>query len=158
MHQYWLGGYASGEEYVWITGEEFSYTNWDVKEPGGEGLTAGGTYLQILKDADPKITDSKAFAWKMAPVDNIYQVEKPELIQKAEEDARKAQEAAAAQAAGEQDAANNEAAPAAGTEQAATLTPQQQKALEAVQKQYKEDLDTVGFYGTDHVGFICEWD
>ncbi|MBQ9022755.1 MAG: C-type lectin domain-containing protein [Eubacterium sp.] len=158
MHQYWLGGYASGEDYVWITGEEFSYTNWDVKEPGGEGLTAGGTYLQILKDADPKITDSKAFGWKLAPVDNIYKVEKPELIKKAEEEAKKAQEAAAAQAAQGQNPENNAAAAPAGADQAAALTPAQQKELETVQKQYKEDLDTVGFYGTDHVGFICEWD
>ena len=79
-------------------------------------------------------------------------------IGSAEEEAKKAQEAAAAQAAGQEAAANNEAAPATGTDQAAALTPEQTKELEAVQKQYKEDLDTVGFYGTDHVGFICEWD
>lgn len=158
MHQYWLGGYASGESYVWITGEEFAYTNWDVKQPGGEGLTAGGTCLQILKDADPKVTDSKAFAWRVAPVDNIYQVEKPELIQKAEEEAKKAQEAAAAAQTAEGQNPENNAAAAAETPQTTPLTPGQQQQLEAVRKQYQEDLDTVGFYGTDHVGFICEWD
>lgn len=150
-YQYWIGGYATADGYAWVTGEEFDYTNWDVNEPAGTGLTAGGTCLEILRTADPKQEGSKAFAWKLAPANNTYEVEKPEVIQKAEE----------AEAARKKAEEAGEQPPAQNTE----LTPEQKaaaekekKALEEAQKQYKEKQDEVGFYGTDHIGFICEWD
>ena len=171
-HQYWLGGYATDDGYAWITGEEFDYTNWDADEPGGTGLTAGGQYIEILRVADPKRENSKAFGWKLAPANNTYEVEKPELITQAEEEAKKQAEADAAgeeqdttdqtaqgtQEGAAQSADGQDTAQAAETPEQIAEKEAAAKALEEAQKQYKEDLEVVGFYGTDHIGFICEWD
>lgn len=31
----WLGAYKSGQNYVWVFGEDFEYSNWDYGEPSG---------------------------------------------------------------------------------------------------------------------------
>lgn len=41
----WLGGYFDGENWKWITGESFVFTNWDDDEPS---LTHGGNYEDCL--------------------------------------------------------------------------------------------------------------
>lgn len=60
---YWLGGKGAvfGGEWSWVTGESFSYTNWDPKQPdndGGEcylGITAMDTrYADVHKWNDYK--------------------------------------------------------------------------------------------------------
>lgn len=159
-HQYWLGGKAAEDGYAWITGEEFSYTNWDKDEPGGSGLTAGGSCLQILRTPDPKVEDSRAFGWRVAPADNTYQVEKPELL-KQQEEAQKAEQEALAGLT-EEDKAD---AAKKAAEEEEKMTPEQkaaaqkeQEALKEAQDKYKADLEVTGFYGKDNIGFICEWD
>ena len=44
-NQYWLGGYRSGSQFVWVTGEPFSYSKWDKGEPNDYRGTE--SYLQI---------------------------------------------------------------------------------------------------------------
>ena len=36
-NSYWLGGYKSGNSWMWITGESFSYKNWGQWQPDGDG-------------------------------------------------------------------------------------------------------------------------
>jgi hypothetical protein len=35
MHGPWLGGFRSGNSFEWVTGEEFTYTNWAGSNPNG---------------------------------------------------------------------------------------------------------------------------
>lgn len=44
---YWLGGYIEDGNWKWVTGEDFSYSNWDPKEPNGG---SNKFYLQIYNE------------------------------------------------------------------------------------------------------------
>jgi hypothetical protein len=34
---FWLGGYREGKDWQWVTGESFTFTNWNTGEPSGGG-------------------------------------------------------------------------------------------------------------------------
>ncbi|MBQ6440674.1 MAG: InlB B-repeat-containing protein [Mogibacterium sp.] len=45
FESYWMGATVSGGKWSWITGEEFSYSNWYPNEPNGD---SDGMYLQMF--------------------------------------------------------------------------------------------------------------
>ena len=66
-NQYWLGGTDEQQEgvWTWVTGEPWSYTNWDPGQPDNyHGLE---DYLQIYNKAN-----GIRFKWNDIPVDNAY--------------------------------------------------------------------------------------
>ena len=61
-NQYWLGGHRNSDnQFVWITGEAFSYTKWDTYEPNDHRNNE--TCVQILRIANPAVHNSKAYHW-----------------------------------------------------------------------------------------------
>ncbi len=67
--QYWLGGYWNPKYgFGWLTGEPFSYSNWDAFEPSN--LNNNEKYVQIYRERNPVIGDSKANKWNDASIDN----------------------------------------------------------------------------------------
>lgn len=60
--QYWLGGYRdSNNNFVWVTGEPFSYSKWDAIEPND--YRNNESYVQILREPNPAVYGSKAYHW-----------------------------------------------------------------------------------------------
>lgn len=60
-NQYWLGGYRSGSGFAWVSGEAFSYTNWDKGEPNN--FRNAENYLEIFRLKNPAVSSSQAFRW-----------------------------------------------------------------------------------------------
>jgi hypothetical protein len=52
---YWLGGQRSGNNWVWVTGEQWSYTNWNDGEPNNSG--GSEKYVQIWSSKTGKWND-----------------------------------------------------------------------------------------------------
>ncbi len=50
-NEFWLGGYLQNDTWSWMTGESWSYTNWDQ----GSGEPRGGHHLAIRGDDTPPI-------------------------------------------------------------------------------------------------------
>ncbi len=44
-HKRWLGGFKTSSSWEWVTGEEFTHTNWFLGEPNN--LTGNENYLQF---------------------------------------------------------------------------------------------------------------
>lgn len=54
MNCYWMGGFESEDkEWLWVTGEEFSYNNWKYDEPNNEGDEED--YLEIYSKTYERI-------------------------------------------------------------------------------------------------------
>lgn len=72
--QYWLGATSESGSFEWVTGEEFSYKNWDSGEPNGNKRNDGENelYVHIYNTANPKIYSSKRFCWNDMFFDNTY--------------------------------------------------------------------------------------
>lgn len=73
--QYWIGARFMDDGYQWITGEEFSYTNWDYRQP--DRSAAGGereSFAQILNELNYayEAEGSQRFKWNDIFEDNIY--------------------------------------------------------------------------------------
>ena len=66
--QYWLGGMRVGNNFTWVTGESFGYTNWDKGTP--DNMNGTENYLQILRQANPMKSGSRALTWNDAPDNN----------------------------------------------------------------------------------------
>lgn len=49
-NSYWLGGYRSGESFNWITGEDFSYSNWATGQP--DNAMASEDALMMYRQTD----------------------------------------------------------------------------------------------------------
>lgn len=60
--QYWLGGQYIDGEFAWVTGEEFSYANWDKDQPDHK---SDENYLQIFNEThyEASIHDFTRFKW-----------------------------------------------------------------------------------------------
>lgn len=67
-NQYWLGGYRNGSTFAWVTGEPFSYTNWDSGEP--DNYRSAENALQIYRLKNPAMSGSQAGKWNDAPSNN----------------------------------------------------------------------------------------
>lgn len=68
-NQYWLGASRVDGSFAWVTGEPFSYTNWDKNEPNNHLKVED--YLQIYRVKNPAVSGSQALKWNDAPVDNV---------------------------------------------------------------------------------------
>lgn len=72
--QYWIGAYLDGDNYKWVTGEEFAYANWDASEPNqkvNNGVTE--SYVHLYNESNPVLgSSSKRYAWNDMYNDNIY--------------------------------------------------------------------------------------
>lgn len=72
MYQYWLGGYriaGNESEFCWITGEPFTYTNWESWEPNN--YTGKENCIQICKLYNSKDGESGRMAWNDIANDNL---------------------------------------------------------------------------------------
>ncbi len=71
--QYWIGLISDGNQ-EWVTGEEFSYSNWDAKEPNLSRRSDGERecYVHIYNVANPKRTNSQRFKWNDMYYDNTF--------------------------------------------------------------------------------------
>ena len=72
--QYWLGAQRVNGTIGWITGEKFSYTNWDYNQPdNSSGNTSQENYVEILNAPNPAFSsNSKRFKWNDISIDNTY--------------------------------------------------------------------------------------
>lgn len=72
--QYWMGlSLASGSP-QWVTGEPYSYSNWDRGEPN-ECTRSDGQheyYVQIYNKANPAVGGSQRFKWNDMYYDNTF--------------------------------------------------------------------------------------
>ncbi len=55
VDEFYIGGTVTGTSWEWVTGEQFSYTNWNSTEPSGDGTGlaiwgAGSPYLGLWND------------------------------------------------------------------------------------------------------------
>ncbi|MBE6680243.1 MAG: hypothetical protein E7598_06970 [Ruminococcaceae bacterium] len=77
--QYWLGASDSAREgtWKWVTGEKWSYTNWDRGMPDNNGGTEH--YLQIYNYSNPGVKGSQRLKWNDITVDN-YRVTQPDFF------------------------------------------------------------------------------
>ena len=75
--QYWLGLFASGDAFSWVTGENLSYTNWDAGQPDRSGREDGQNedYVHILNEANPNVDGSEKFFWNDIFYDNTFPYE-----------------------------------------------------------------------------------
>lgn len=72
--QYWLGANKESGSFEWVTGESFSYTNWDGIEPNGNSRKDGEKekYIHIYNVKNPNVSGSKRFKWNDMFYDNTY--------------------------------------------------------------------------------------
>lgn len=72
--QYWIGATTTGGTPQWVTGETFSYSNWDVIEPNSHTRSDGEKeqYVHIYNTPNPAVGGSKRFAWNDMYYDNTY--------------------------------------------------------------------------------------
>ena len=61
LHTVWLGGQRSGGGFTWVTGEEFSWTNWAKGEPNND--TGDENYMDMYKNT------SDVWGWNDVPGD-----------------------------------------------------------------------------------------
>lgn len=71
--QYWIGLKTDGDV-AWVTGEEYSFSNWDKGEPNGNRRSDGERehYVHIYNVANPAVSGSKRFKWNDMYIDNTY--------------------------------------------------------------------------------------
>lgn len=71
--QYWIG-LTTAEEPQWITGEEFSYSNWDPGEPDNHVREDGESedYVHIHNVPNPQLSDSEKYKWNDMYYDNTF--------------------------------------------------------------------------------------
>lgn len=72
--QYWIGATTADGSPAWVTGEEFTYSNWDSSEPNSHTRADGEKehYVHIYNTANPAVWGSKRFAWNDMYNDNTY--------------------------------------------------------------------------------------
>ena len=72
--QYWIGATTADGSPVWVTGEAFSYSNWDSSEPNSHTRSDGEKehYVHIYNVANPAVWGSRRFAWNDMYNDNTY--------------------------------------------------------------------------------------
>lgn len=73
--QYWIGARYLDGGYKWVTGEDFSYSNWDYRQPDrsvNNGLQE--EYVQIFNEPNSAYADEggKRFKWNDIFEDNIF--------------------------------------------------------------------------------------
>lgn len=69
-NNYWIGAYRSGSSFAWVTGESFSYTNWDSGEPNNDpnqSSESGENYVMMYRVKDPSKSKGQAYAWNDCP-------------------------------------------------------------------------------------------
>jgi len=49
---YWIGGYLTGDGWVWVTGEQWMYTNWALGEPNDQGGNESCTQMYRKNNYD----------------------------------------------------------------------------------------------------------
>ncbi|MCD8214364.1 MAG: InlB B-repeat-containing protein [Clostridiales bacterium] len=71
--QYWIG-LTTIDEPEWVTGETFSYSNWDNGEPNNSTRydSESEDYVHIYNTANPAEDGSERFKWNDMFYDNIY--------------------------------------------------------------------------------------
>ncbi len=63
-NSYWIGGYKSGNSWVWLNGEKFSYTNWAPGQPDNNTSSGKGeNHLMIYRVANPNSKGSAFGLW-----------------------------------------------------------------------------------------------
>ena len=74
QHQYWLGAHRVNGDIVWITGEDFTYENWDWGEPNCHSKDGGAEedYIQIFNKPNPATYGSERGKWNDIFEDNIF--------------------------------------------------------------------------------------
>ena len=73
-NSYWLGGKRlSGKQFEWITGEDFSYSNWAISEPNNYTRTEDA--LMIYKEKNPKGSNVILGQWNDVQFDGICKEE-----------------------------------------------------------------------------------
>ena len=72
--QYWIGLETTSGSPLWITGEPFSYANWDKLEPHMHTRSDGQSeyYCHLLNTPNPATPGSRRFAWNDMYNDNTY--------------------------------------------------------------------------------------
>ncbi len=72
-NQYWIG-LTTAEDPQWITGEDFSYSNWDPGDPDNHTREDGESedYVHINNIPNPANIGSKRFKWNDMYYDNIF--------------------------------------------------------------------------------------
>ncbi len=72
--QYWIGATTTDGSEEWITGEAFTYSNWDSGEPNNHSRSDGEreSYAHIYNAPNPAVGGSERFKWNDIYVDNIY--------------------------------------------------------------------------------------
>lgn len=73
-NQYWIGACSESGNFEWVTGESFSYTNWDSSEPNSHSRSDGEKeqYVHIYNVPNPAVGGSKRFKWNDIYFDNTY--------------------------------------------------------------------------------------
>ncbi|MCD8090313.1 MAG: hypothetical protein LUD81_06785, partial [Clostridiales bacterium] len=71
--QYWMG-MTTASQPKWVTGETYSYSNWDRGEPNNSSRADGQRedYVHIYNNANPAVSGSKRFKWNDMFYDNTY--------------------------------------------------------------------------------------
>jgi hypothetical protein len=72
---YWLGGRNSGDGMKWITGEAFSYSNWDRQAPDRLYRSSDDQredYLEISTIPNPVIYGSTEYSWNDIFYDGVF--------------------------------------------------------------------------------------
>lgn len=64
QNHYWIGAYRSGRGFSWVSGEPFSYANWDKGDPNNVGGHEDA--VQILRLPSPLVSASVAMHWNDA--------------------------------------------------------------------------------------------
>lgn len=80
-YQYWLGlSYPNGDM-TWVTGEPYSYANWDKNQPDHACRADGQreSYIQIYNMANPGVSGSERFGWNDIFADNIRSQDQEEM-------------------------------------------------------------------------------
>ena len=66
-NSYWLGGCKSGNAWVWVTGESFSYSRWATWQPDGDGDA-----LMVYRQNNPVVPDATPLgSWNDIRFDGI---------------------------------------------------------------------------------------
>ena len=56
-NMYWIGGYLDGTDFVWVTEEQWKYTNWYSGEPNDQG--GNESYVQMYRERNGQWNDGQ---------------------------------------------------------------------------------------------------
>jgi hypothetical protein len=65
---YWIGGQRAGNDWRWVTGEPWEYTNWAYGSP--DNYLGQDAYVEIYRVPHPFIVERIAGKWEDTPIDN----------------------------------------------------------------------------------------